>query len=138
MSKKFIFTEIFLNVIIWVCIVYALIDNLGKEVDVMGEGSVVAIVVAVIGVVGTIVGLIVTTLKESQKVAEVKEDTVYIKPKVDCINKDSDVIRTKVVENIVPNLNKLVDTSKDNSSGITAWSMSWNTTRGCKVNIQQQ
>lgn len=69
----------------------------------MNNGT-VAIVVAIIGAVATIIGLIITTIKDSNKVSSVKEDTIVIKPDVSVIKNDVNKVKDNVIENIVPSL----------------------------------
>lgn len=71
-----------------------------------------SILAALIGAITTIIIAIIQAKKHGSLVINVKEDTGTMRPKIDNIDKNTEKIKDKVIETIVPQIDQLSKTSE--------------------------
>ena len=93
----------FISLIIGVCAALVLTFSNGDDAS-MSQSEIIAIVVALFGVAGALLAQLYQFKKDSNTIGSVKSDTTGMVPVLNSIEKNTDKLRDKVIEQIAPEL----------------------------------
>lgn len=98
-SRIYIIISTITALAIWL-IAYNVYDG-GIDMD---KGSIVAIIIAIVGLIGSVLGDLIQSKKQGDVTTKVHADTSEMKPQVTNIEKISEKIPDEVVEKLAPNI----------------------------------
>lgn len=98
-SRIYIIVSTITALAIWL-IAYNVYDG-GIDMD---KGSIVAIIIAIVGLIGSVLGDLIQSKKQGDVTTKVHADTSEMKPQVTNIEKISEKIPDEVVEKLAPNI----------------------------------
>lgn len=84
-----------------ICLIAFDASNGGMDMD---KGSIVAIIIAIVGLIGSVLGDLIQSKKQGDVTTKVHGDTAEMKPQVKNIEKMSGKIPDDVVEKLAPNI----------------------------------